>query len=95
MSRLNKVVEKELERAHGLEIPKVIESFKTLFDSTSNYLIGDSIGNEEKVILLYSIKTICITYGIEKPRWWYSQRNKTDWQDEEAGFRYGYDLGGF
>jgi len=95
MSRLNKVVEKELERAHGLDMAKVIESHKTMFDSTSNYLIGNEISTEEKVILLYSIKSICITYGIEKPRWWYSQRNTTNWQDENGELHYGYDLGGF
>ena len=94
MSRLHKVVEKELTRVNGLDMSKVNSGINLLLEYSFD-AIDDAESDEDKVALLYSVKTICITYGVKTPNWWYNARNRTDWQDDEAGLRYGYDLGGF
>ncbi len=94
MSRLNKVVEKELTRTNGLDIDKVNSSIILLLQNSYDAIV-DSESVEESIALLFSVKTICITYGVERPNWWYNVRNRYDWQDDTGNPHYGYDLGGF
>lgn len=54
-----------------------------------------NITDVEKAKALYGIKQICLETDSEKPSWWYSERNKLDWIDEEGNFLLKYDLGGF
>ena len=77
-----------------LEAPAVMDCFEELFDALRD-TIDDAESVKRSVALLFSIKTICITYGIDAPSWWYTVRNMYQWQDDNSKPKYGYDLGGF
>lgn len=77
-----------------LDISDVMLSFNFLMDAINDRIL-DANSDEERVALLYVVKTLCLTYGIKRPKWWYKRRNNTGWLDEEGNHHYGYDLGGF
>ena len=83
-----------MEKDLVIEDESAVSSFESFTIPALYDAIVDANSDEERVALLYSVKSICITYGIDKPKWWYKQRNNTDWLDDD-GFHYGYDLGGF
>lgn len=54
------------------------------------------ISEKEKAKILFSIKNICLKMQIEKPRWWYGQRNRINWIKEDGKLMYkGINFGGF